>query len=157
MSAQSDRAIEAHPAQRRQQVLPIVSLHLGSSSTAEQYQLQRTGISDVRCDVEQVFTSPPCADGRTKRVALSEEGYRERQRQGKLEQASAKNGHESAEWHKQYVAGLVEHQVRKVKDGLHRGEAHRRADELPGPDDQAYEQRCADDPGQAPKWIADRR
>ncbi len=93
-----------------------MSLHFGAGAPAEQHQLQRAGVRDVRRNVKQVFACPPRADDRAERVPLCDEGYRERQRQGKLEQASAEDGHEAAEWEKEYMARFVKHQVRKMKN-----------------------------------------
>src|SRR5262245_15785393 len=153
MGARSNRPIEAHPAERGQQILPVMSLHLSAGPAAEEHQLQRAGIGDVRCEIEEVFSCPPCADDRAEGVALFEEGYRERQRQSKLEQASAQDVHEPAERNKQDVSSLVEDQVRQMKDGFGRRNTHRCASKWPCPDPQACKQCGADQPHRIAKWV----
>ena len=50
---QPDGPIEAQPSKRRQNMFPIVSLDFRARATAEQHQLQRACVCDVRCEVKR--------------------------------------------------------------------------------------------------------
>src|SRR3954468_6109095 len=89
--------IVLHPAERGEQILPVVSLDLSARVPAQQDELQRPRIGDVRCKVEEILARPPGADRRSESIPLREKGNRARKRHEYLEKAPAKNGHESAQ------------------------------------------------------------
>ena len=70
---EAKQAIEMKPSHRRQQKFPIVALDLGACAAAEQHELERPRVGDIRRQVEQVLTEPPQAAGSTKWVACLEE------------------------------------------------------------------------------------
>ena len=133
MCPQSQDPIEAQPSQLREQVLPVVAFDLGARLAAEQHELQGTSVGNVGRKVEKVFTAPPRAHGGGERIALSQEGGGQAERQRELQQAAAENRDESSKEPEQHMSGFVEDQIRQMQDRTDCGRTHRRRGKLPGP------------------------
>src|SRR3954468_1763515 len=122
--------IVLHPAERGEQILPVVSLDLSARVPAQQDELQRPRIGDVRCDVEEILARPPGAYRSSERIPLLDKCNRAHDWNEYLEKAPAKNGHESTERREQNVARLVENQVGQMQQRVHHAYPHRYASEL---------------------------
>lgn len=97
MRPQSKRSIEAHPAEGRENVFPVVTLNLRACLPSKQYQLQRPSVGNVRRNIKQILPGPPGADDRAERVLLSEKCDREAKRKNTLKEAAAQHSHELTE------------------------------------------------------------
>jgi hypothetical protein len=80
--------------------------------------LQCPRVSNIRRDVEQVLTRPPCATRRAERVVLTQKGTGEHERQGNLEEAPSEDADEASEEAENHVAGLMKDVVQRVSSML---------------------------------------
>ena len=84
-----NRVIEVKPSERHQDGLPIMSFDFGCGA-AEQHQLQRSRIVDVRREIEQALAGPPDAHRCAERIVLlKQEGPGAHERHDHLEEAAA--------------------------------------------------------------------
>ena len=98
MSGEAESSIVLHPAECGQEILPVVPFDFSACVSAQEHELQRARIGDVRCKVQKILTGPPCTDGSGEGVLLSQKGNRARDWNEDLAQAAAEHGHEPAEW-----------------------------------------------------------
>lgn len=115
MSCAPQAHVPLEKARRREDVLPIMTLHLLASPAAQKWQNESAGIRNVGSHVNERVTAPHRTERSTELVALAQERTGHDGRHEHLHERSAENTHETPEDRKKRMTGLMKHEMHAVR------------------------------------------
>ena len=127
--------------QHRQDVVPVVAVGFFSGHAADEHEVERARIVDVRGDVHHAFCCPPQGHCRAERITgLDQECAETDHRHKNLAERASQNRHETTEWNEDDMSRFVKGQIDQVQKGLTGVIGFkRRGDECPPPPDHGNE------------------